>query len=122
MSSEFGNGMKNFAVGAGIGLGLGVIAGILLAPMSGKETLNDFSNGARRVAETAKRDINNVEKQIIEKVDSISGAISKMERNTKDGMARGIRKASDAVEETVDAAKAGIDNLVKGVEKLQVNN
>jgi gas vesicle protein len=122
MSSEFGNGMKNFAVGAGIGLGLGVIAGILLAPKSGKETLNDFSNGARRIAETAKKDMNNVEKQIMDKVDSISGAISKMERNTKDGMARGIRKASDVAEETVDAAKAGIDNLVKGVEKLQANN
>ena len=113
MCPEHEMGMKRFALGAGIGLSVGFVMGILLAPRSGSETINGISDGVKQAAKAAKDDISAVGNKIKDNVDHISGAVTKVEKNTREGITRGIKKVLETMEETADAAKEGIENLVK---------
>jgi gas vesicle protein len=54
-----------------LGLGLGAVAGILLAPASGEETRKKVGKWARDTAEKAKESLGDLEEKVEEKLEKI---------------------------------------------------
>lgn len=68
---------NKFAIGAIIGAAAGVVAGILTAPKSGKETRADLKNKAGDLKKKAEATSKDAKKLASEKVDSIREEIEK---------------------------------------------
>lgn len=57
---------KNVAIGAGIGTALGLAAGFLFAPKSGKETRENIAKGAQKLTEEVKEKLEEASSKIKE--------------------------------------------------------
>ena len=69
----------NFLLGAGIGLGLG----LLFAPKSGKETREDLSKSIKELVEKAKNiDVEEVKNAIIVKTKELENTIKDLDKET----------------------------------------
>ena len=69
--------LKNAAIGAAIGTTLGAVAGVFLAPKSGKENREDLINAAKEIPEKAKE----MAEKAKEKVEEVKEKIK--EKTTK---------------------------------------
>jgi len=56
--------VKNAAIGAGLGAAVGVTAGILLAPKSGKETREDIARNAKKATEAVSENTKKLPKRL----------------------------------------------------------
>lgn len=84
---------QNACAGLTIGLLIGAVAGILLAPKSGKETRADIREGAKIGAEKVKETAHHVTDVAKEKIDTVK-------KHAKHSKAAG--KVADAAEEIVE--------------------
>jgi|YNPMSStandDraft_1061717.scaffolds.fasta_scaffold02890_5 hypothetical protein len=64
---------KNVAIGAGIGTALGLAAGFLFAPKSGKETRETIAKGAQKLSEEVKEKIEEASSKIKEMTSKKAG-------------------------------------------------
>ena len=72
--------LKNVAVGAALGVTVGAVAGVLLAPKSGKETREELAVATKDAVEKAKVKIEEVKEKTLEKVEEAKGQLKqKME-------------------------------------------
>jgi len=60
---------KNVAIGLGVGAALGMVAGMLLAPKSGKKMREDIAAGSREVMEQVKDQVEEVSKILKRELD-----------------------------------------------------
>ena len=58
--------LKNVAIGAAIGTTLGAVAGVFLAPKSGKENREDIMNAAKEIPEKAKEILEKTKEKVEE--------------------------------------------------------
>lgn len=58
------NSAKKVAIGAGLGTLVGLAAGALFAPKSGKETREDLAKGAKTALDTAKKTLDEVKEKV----------------------------------------------------------
>lgn len=85
------------------GLGVGLIAGILVAPKKGSETVEDIKDTSKKVYEKSKNlSKEDVIQAINSTTDKIKVAIEEFD----------VEKAKESTKEKVDEVKDGIDNLV----------
>ncbi len=96
MSKKSGNGLGKFLLGAGIGVGLG----ILFAPKSGKETRADLKKKMDDLIEKAKNiDVEEVKQNIEAKVKEIKEDLKNLDKETAalaiKEQARKIKKKAD---------------------------
>ena len=85
-------------IGVAIGAVSGVIAGILLAPKSGKETRKDIKEGAEDLKNKGEKAIRGVKKE--------------SEKVIKDGKREG-KKIAKRAENTYEGAKKGFNKKVR---------
>ena len=102
---------RDVVIGLGIGATLGVAAGILLAPKSGKETREDIASGAKEVVD-----------QVKDRVEEV-GKTLKRELNDEE-LSNDIKAVSKKVEEKAKNVKAtvkkGVADKVSAVKKSDV--
>ena len=96
------NGLMKFLLGAGIGVGLGV----LFAPKSGKETRADLKKKMDELLEKAKNiDIEEVKETIEKKVNEIKEDLKKLDKETAiEKVKAGAKKIKKKADELVDYA------------------
>ena len=98
MSKEKGSGLGKFLLGAGIGVGLG----ILFAPKSGKETRKELKEKMDILVEKAKNiDIKDVKATIENKVKEIKEDLKNLDKET---VAANIKEQARKADELVDYA------------------
>lgn len=96
------NGLMKFLLGAGIGVGLGV----LFAPKSGKETRADLKKKMDELLEKAKNiDIEEVKETIEKKVNEIKEDLKNLDKETAiEKVKAGAKKIKKKADELVDYA------------------
>lgn len=92
---------KHVAIGLGVGVALGAVAGVLLAPKSGKETREDIATGTKDVIEQVKDQVEDAGLQL------------KREFNATD-VARDAKAVTKKVEAKADEVKTKIKKEVAG--------
>lgn len=116
------SGLGKFLLGAGIGVGLG----ILFAPKSGKETRRDLKNKMDDLLEKAKNiDIQEVKMAIETKVKEIKEDLKNLDKETaveaiKEQAKKIKKKADELVDYAVKKGTPVIENAAKEVKKSTV--
>jgi gas vesicle protein len=95
----------NIIIGAGIGSLIGLVAGVLLAPKSGKETRKYIRKGAKAAVNTVKSTVNDAKGKLSETAKPNSYEFRFRYRDSK------VDQGSDGTNEFTDAAdNDNIDN------------
>lgn len=77
---------RNLAIGAGVGTAVGLAAGMLLAPKSGKETREDIVKNAKSAVDNVKVTITDAKDKIAEFATGLEGKKAvKDDETTEDG-------------------------------------
>jgi gas vesicle protein len=84
-----------FLTGFVIGGAIGAIAGILLAPKSGKETREELAKGAKEAAERTKETV----KEIQNKADKVTSDLQKKGEEIKGQLEKMLKKEKKGKEE-----------------------
>ena len=102
---------KKIAAGAVIGAAAGLIAGVLFAPKSGKETRQDISDGAKKTVKVAEKKLRHVH-------DDLSRQVDKAEKVVIEA---GAKVKSEAVE-VLKTAKKSRDQAATVLAALRSGN
>ncbi|NLO37679.1 MAG: YtxH domain-containing protein [Clostridiaceae bacterium] len=94
---------NNAVAGLTTGLVIGALAGILLAPKSGKETRADIREGAKIGAEKVKETAHHLGDIAKEKVELAKEKVAEVKEHIKTGR-HAAEAAAEAVEEVVEEA------------------
>ncbi len=101
---------KKVALGAAVGAAAGFVAGVLLAPKSGKETRADLKNGADNAIKAANKQLHSAHDELSKLVDKTEAHVVKMgsaaKKETVDALAS-ARKARDQAATVIAALKSG---------------
>ena len=122
MSKDKGCGLGKFLLGAGIGVGLG----ILFAPKSGKETRQDLKNKCDDLLEKLKNiDIDDVKITIETKVNDLKEDIKNLDKETvvetvKEQAKKVKKKADELVSYAAEKATPVVEAAAKEVKKSTV--
>jgi len=122
MSKEKKSGLGKFLLGAGIGVGLGV----LFAPKSGKETRQDLKEKMDDLIEKARNiDIDDVKATIEKKVNDIKEDLKNLDKETvaetiKSQAKKIMKKADDLVEYAIKKGTPVIENAAREVKASTV--
>ena len=84
------NNTKNVTIGALAGAFAGFVAGILLAPKSGKETRTDIKNGAQKAIHISEQKLKLAQAELVK-------LVSTAEQQLKDAGSAAKKEAKDAV-------------------------
>ncbi len=98
------NRAKNIAIGAGIGTAIGVVAGILFAPKSGRETRQIITD---RTSETMK--------DLKDNIASAKNKVSASVKETADCLRETGQKTAEEVKENVKDVKENVKDKAKKV-------
>ena len=105
---------KKVAIGATIGLTVGAVAGVLLAPKAGKETredilqnLNELPDKAKELSDKVQVMMGEVKDEITEETQKLMGEVKEVSSDIKNEMQDDPRfqKPTEITEEQVDAFK-----------------
>ena len=116
------SGLGKFLLGAGIGLGLG----ILFAPKSGKETRADLKKKMDNLIEKAKNiDVEEVKETIERKVNEIKEDLKNLDKETaalkiKEGAKKIKKKADDLVQYAVKKGTPVIEAAAREVKESTI--
>ncbi len=120
MSKEKKSGLGKFLVGAGIGVGLGM----LFAPKSGKETREELKKKMDDlVAKAKKLDAEDVKKKIEKKIEEIKNDLKELDKETvAEAIKDGARKIKVKADELVDlAVKKGTPVVEKAAREVKAS-
>lgn len=109
MADNSNNG-KKLAIGAVVGAAAGFVAGVLLAPKSGKETRADLKRGAKEAAKTASKQLKHSHEELSKLVDKAEAQLTKMGSTAKQEAMEALtkaRKTRDQVATVMAAVKSG---------------
>jgi gas vesicle protein len=101
---------KKIAVGAVVGAAAGFVAGVLLAPKSGKETREDLKNGSKKVVKEADKQLKGLHDDLSKIVDKVESRASDMTEAAKKEAADAVAKAKksrDQVATVMTAVRSG---------------
>ncbi len=110
MANNNNDGKSKFALGAIIGTLIGVIAGFLTAPKSGKETRQDIKEGATRVFSEAEKELKKLHLELGELLEK--GRVEAVKKTDKVKVE--IDKAIDAAQKAQNKAKEVISAIHSG--------
>lgn len=105
---------KKVAIGTTIGVAVGAVAGVMLAPKTGKETRDDLAKNIQELPDKTKELFNEtqelvgeVKEKIIEKAHKIMSGVKEVSSDIKNEMheASHFKKPIEITEEQVDAFK-----------------
>ena len=96
--------LQNVALGAAVGVTVGAVAGVLLAPKSGKETREDVVKAVKKLPDKAKEGIETVKEKIEEVKKNVSEKAEDVKKNITE-------KAEEKIEEakTVNTKNTSVD-------------
>ena len=103
------NNTKNVAMGALIGVAAGFVAGILLAPKSGKETRADIKRGAGNAAKAVKRQLTWLHEELSVYVAKANIQFKKLSAATREEAMAALAKSKRARDQ-VEAVLTAIQN------------
>ena len=89
-----------FAIGAIIGAAAGIVAGVLTAPKSGKQTRGDIKKKAAELKKTGDIELKNVEKEIATIKRDVAKAAKDLTGSTDKTTTKPAGKASGAVKKS----------------------
>lgn len=107
--------LQNVALGAAVGVTVGAVAGVLLAPKSGKETREDVVKAvkglpgkAKEGIEAVKEKVEEVKKSVTEKAEDIKKSVTEKAEDIKKDV---TEKAGEKIEEakTVTTKNTAVD-------------
>ena len=105
--------VKKVALSAVVGAAAGFVAGVLLAPKSGKETRADLKKGAKDAAKAAHKQLDHAHQELSRYVDKAEAQAAKLGSAVKsealDALTRG-RKTRDQAATIIAAVKSGNSN------------
>ena len=121
---------RRFGLGIIIGAIAGVVAGLLTAPKSGKETRDDIKNKAMDVKGVAERRLKDAHKELCELSDEAKKKTVKLQGKASKELEELISKADalkDKIKIAITSIKSGnddsddatIDQLLKGLNSLK---
>jgi len=93
---------KQFAAAATIGSAAGAIAGLLLAPKSGKETRQVISKNVKSASENVRNSAANVKEKAVEVQKNIKTALEKTDKLIKDLKQKKAKKEVGTEEQKTD--------------------
>lgn len=121
---------KKFGIGVLIGAAVGVVAGLLTAPKSGKETRQDIKNKAHEVKGSAERKLKDAHKELGKLSEDLAKKASSLKGQAQTELTE-LREKADELKSKIKAAitsiKSGdddsddatIDQLLKDFEALR---
>jgi gas vesicle protein len=121
---------RRFGLGIIIGAIAGVIAGLLTAPKSGKETRDDIKNKAMDVKGVAERKLKDAHKELCELTDEAKKHTTKLQGKASKELEELVSKADslkDKIKIAITSIKSGdddnddatIDQLLKDLKSLK---
>lgn len=121
---------KKFGLGILIGAVVGVVAGLLTAPKSGKETREDIKNKAKEVKGSAERKMKEAYKELTKMSEDLKVKAKGLQGKAKDEATELGKKADDLkerVKSAITSIKSGddddddatIDSLLKDLAALK---
>ena len=121
---------KKFGLGILVGAVVGVIAGLLTAPKSGKETRQDIKNKAKEVKGAAERKLKDAHKELGKLSSQAKAKAADLKGKAKEELNE-LSKKADSLKEQIKAAitsiksgdddndEATVDTLLKDFEALR---
>lgn len=84
---------KKLAVGAVVGAAAGFVAGILMAPKSGKETRADLKKGAKEAVKATDQQLKKLQSELNDLVDKAESKLSKITDSAKAEAVKALENA-----------------------------
>lgn len=101
---------KKLAMGALVGAAAGFVAGVLLAPKSGKETRDDLKKGAKEGVKAADKQLRHIHDELSKLVDKAEVHIDKLSDNAKKeavSVVNNAKKTRDQAASVLAAVRSG---------------
>jgi len=102
---------KEFFAGLLAGAALGVVAGILLAPRSGKETIDKIAGAVNGHAEDLESELQNAEEKVGKNLDKVSTKANSLANEAGNKLDKLADKANDKATEASEEAGSIVDRI-----------
>ncbi len=97
--------LQNVALGAAVGVTVGAVAGVLLAPKSGKETREDVVKAVKELPDKAKEGIETVKEKIEEVKKNVSEKAEEVKNSDTEKGEKKIEEAKNVTPENTAGDK-----------------
>ena len=97
---------KNVAAGITIGAVLGFVAGLLLAPKSGKQTRQDITDHMKKIADQAEARLHAIQTELSERVDQAEEQVKKLGKKISSEAKESLAQAKKSREQAQQALVA----------------